>query len=127
MNDFLTDTDIPIDHLRGRQEALDFLESAAGSDVIVYCSAITKIEIYAGIRVGEEAQTEALLDGLESVAVDDEIAFSAGAYLNRYAGSHGLEIGDAIIAATAKAMEVPPFTRNKRHYPMPDIEVVVPY
>ena len=127
MNDFLTDTDILIDHLRGRREALDLLESATESDAIVYCSTITKIEIYAGIRVGEEDQTEALLGSLESLSVDDEIALSAGAYLNRYSKSHGLEIGDAIIAATARAMEVPLYTRNQRHYPMADVEVVVPY
>ena len=127
MDDFLVDTDILIDHLRERQEALDLLESAIDEETSMVCSTITKVEIYAGLRAGEEDKTRALFEILENISVDDEIALSAGGYLNRFARTHGLEIGDAIIAATAKAMGVPLYTRNKRHYPMADIEVVVPY
>ena len=127
MNDFLVDTDILIDHLRGQPEARGLLEGAIEEGVRAYCSSITKVEIYAGIRTGEEEETQALFEILESIGVDDRIALLAGRYLNQFAKSHGLEIGDAIIAATTKVMGVCLYTRNRRHYPMDDIEVMAPY
>lgn len=38
-----------------------------------------------------------------------------------------LSIGDAVIAATAKEMGMKLVTRNIKHYPMKDIDIVKPY
>ncbi len=38
-----------------------------------------------------------------------------------------LNIGDTVIAATAKEMELGLVTRNVKHYQMKDIEVIRPY
>ena len=34
---------------------------------------------------------------------------------------------DALIAASAKLADAEIVTRNRKHYPMPDISIVVPY
>jgi predicted nucleic acid-binding protein len=58
---------------------------------------------------------------------DEPLAWMAGAYLNQYAAGHGLDLGDALIAATARATASELYTRNLRHYPMDDIVVKAPY
>jgi len=45
----------------------------------------------------------------------------AGDYLKRYAKSHHVELGDALIAATASIHKLELWTRNRRHYPMNDV------
>ncbi len=42
----------------------------------------------------------------------------AGGFLNRYGRQHKLDLGDALIAATAYATGSTLYTRNVRHYPM---------
>ena len=43
------------------------------------------------------------------------------AVLGQYAKSHGMELGDALIAATAAVHKVELWTRNRRHYPEKDV------
>ena len=51
----------------------------------------------------------------------------AAAYLRQFRRSHNLELGDALIAATALQTGADLVTRNLKHYPMTDIRVVAPY
>ena len=48
----------------------------------------------------------------------------AGIYLRQFHRSHGLDIGDALIAATAAVHGCALWTRNHKHYPMKDIELI---
>lgn len=64
---------------------------------------------------------------LAPVDVDAMIADRAGEYLRKFSKSHALNIGDSLIAATAKEMELRLITRNVKHYPMQDIEIFKPY
>jgi predicted nucleic acid-binding protein len=66
-------------------------------------------------------------DILTSVDVDLAIADEAGEYMREFRKSHALSIGDAVIAATAKEMGMILVTRNIKHYPMKDVEIVKPY
>ena len=66
-------------------------------------------------------------DILTSVDVGLAIADEAGEYMRKFRKSHALSIGDAVIAATAKAMSIKLVTRNIKHYPMKDVEIVKPY
>ena len=45
----------------------------------------------------------------------------AGAYLARYARSHGVELADALVAAAATTAGLHLWTLNRKHYPMPDV------
>ena len=79
------------------------------------------------MRGGEEVAVNNLFDIVTSIDVDEVIANRAGEYLRRFRKSYDLNIGDTIIAATAKEMELELVTRNVKHYPMKDIEVIRPY
>ncbi len=78
-------------------------------------------EVFAGIRPGEEAVTQAFFDARGEIVLDGQVGRTAGSYLARYARSHGLELGDALIAAAATTAGVRLWTRNRKHYPMPDL------
>jgi predicted nucleic acid-binding protein len=50
---------------------------------------------------------------------------AGGHYLKSYAKSHGVELGDALIAACASSEDLQLWTRNKKHYPMRDIRFTI--
>jgi hypothetical protein len=113
-----------IDVLRGRRDTIRALERFVRDRVPTYCTPITWAEVFAGTRPGEEAETQAFLDAQGEVILDAPIGRRAGAYLARYARSHGVEIADALIAATAATAGLRLWTRNRRHYPMEDLMFV---
>jgi hypothetical protein len=53
--------------------------------------------------------------------LDGRVGRRAGAYLARYARSHGLELADAVVTAAATTSGVRLWTLNRKHYPMPDV------
>jgi len=112
----IVDTDVIIDCLRGRDEAIVFI-SAKRSQIIL--SAITIAELYAGVKgATEERILETLLSRLAVVPVTADIAKAGGLVKRDYGKSHGVGIADAILAATAQAAEAELATLNVRHYPM---------
>ena len=120
----LLDTDIVIDFLRRRDYARKLLENWAGEGLLAI-STLTHLEIYQGMKGGEEKATNVFLDGIISVAVDVPIARRAGSILGELR-SKGVTIGigDAIIAATALQVGVPLLTNNVEHYPFTDLKIV---
>jgi predicted nucleic acid-binding protein len=120
----LLDTDIVIDFLRRRDYARKLLEKWAGEGLLAV-STLTHLEIYQGMKSGEEKATNLFLDGLISVAVDVSIARQAGRMLGELRSKgKTVDIGDAIIAATALQFSTPLLTNNVEHYPFPDLRVV---
>ena len=69
------------------------------------------------MRAGEEKGIAALFAGLEVVTIDATTGELAGERLRRYRRSHGLELGDALIAASAMQYGERLATFNRRHYP----------
>jgi predicted nucleic acid-binding protein len=59
---------------------------------------------------------------LTTLAIDAEVGRRAGEYLRQFAKSHRVELGDALIEATAASHKVELWTRNRRHYPEKDVE-----
>lgn len=120
----LLDTDIAIDFLRRRGYARKLLENWAEEGLLAI-STLTHLEIYQGMKTGEEKATNSFLDGLVSIAVDIPIARRAGTMLGELR-SKGRTIGiaDAIIAATALEFGVPLITNNFDHYPFPALMVI---
>jgi len=120
----VVDTDIAIDFLRERDYALKLLQRWVGEGLIAI-STLTHLEIYQGLRAGEEQATDAFLDGLVTVAVDIPIARRAGTMLGELRRKGvTVGIGDAIIAATALQLGAPLLTNNTEHYPFPDLKVI---
>jgi predicted nucleic acid-binding protein len=123
----LIDTDILIDHFHGHQSALNYLADQLEDEEPVALSVVTLAEFAGGMRQGEEERTEALLALFTLLEIDAGIARQAGNYLRLFRSSHGIDLGDALIAATAKSFEATVVTRNVKHYPMADIETFTPY
>jgi len=100
------------------------LENWAGEGLLAI-STLTHLEIYQGMKGGEEKATNVFLDGIISVAVDVPIARRAGSILGELR-SKGVTIGigDAIIAATALQVSAPLLTNNVEHYPFTDLKIV---
>ena len=120
----LLDTDVLIDYLRDRPEAISYVENLTGELMI---SAATVAELYAGVREGtERTKLETFLKVFHAVPIDDEIARQGGLYRRDYKKSHSTGLNDALIAATAELLQVPLVTLNKKHFPML-ANVIVPY
>ena len=60
------------------------------------------------------------------IEVSSAIAEKGGLYRRDFGKSHGVDLIDSIIAATAELEEKNLVTRNKKHFPMLS-KVVVPY
>jgi predicted nucleic acid-binding protein len=120
----LIDTDVIIDYLRGRPEAVEYLEGCQEAMVV---SAITVAELFAGVREGKErVALSAFLTAFETISVDAGIAERGGLYRRDYGKSHGTGLADALIAATAEHVQAPLITLNRKHFPMLS-NVQVPY
>jgi predicted nucleic acid-binding protein len=91
-----------------------------GDSPVLY-SPVSAAEIWAGVRPGEFENTEALFKKLRCVQTDHAIGELAGEFLRRHSKSHGLEVPDAIIAASAVRNQALLWTRNRKHYPMPEL------
>lgn len=123
----LIDTTIIIDYLRGHPKSRDFIKEEFLYHRIPYTSVVSYVEIFAGVRFEEEDHIAKLFDNLKIVQIGIEIGRQAGKYLNIYSKSHGLEIADALIAATAFIVGARLVTLDKKHFPMTDIKVFMPY
>lgn len=120
----VVDTDILIDFLRGFSTAADFIELHSES---ISISSVTVTEIYSGVKSEkEEQEIEALLELINIINVNREIARDGGLIRKVYTKSHGTGIIDSIIASTALNHEMPLATLNQKHYPMIE-DLIVPY
>ena len=118
----LLDTDVVIEILRTRNPGILALWSElASNSADVLISPITSAEVWAGAWPRERTTTEEFLVSMTCLPIDYEIAQIAGDFLRQYSKSHGLKIGDALIAATAIRHNAALWTRNRKHYPMPQL------
>jgi len=125
-NQWVIDTDIIIDYLRGLSEAVHFLEKTL-KESVCYLSAITVAELYVGVRDGKERQLLGnFFNAFEIISIDPQIACAGGLYRRDYGKSHGVGLADAIIAATVVQYQASLATLNKKHFPMLN-NVWVPY
>ena len=125
MKTVLLDTDILIEVLRQRGAAIlaQWRRITGGTEPVLY-TPVTTAELWHGLRQGEEAAVREVLETLICVPLNDEIGRRAGSYLRQFHRSHGLDIGDALIAAAAAVHGCALWTRNRKHYPMKDIELI---
>ena len=118
----LVDSDILIEVSRGRDKAIlsRWTELGESDDAILY-SPVTAAELWAGARPREYETLTNLFRALLCAAVDGETGRRAGDYLRQYRKSHSVELGDALIAATAVQNDAALWTRNRKHYPMNEL------
>ncbi len=118
----LIDTDVLIEYLRGNEVVVKKIRENYSKGIRFCFSPITKAEIIAGLRKGEEEITSNLFSLMECLKIDDKIGHKAGEYMKRFKASHSMEIADALIASSAYFNSISLWTYNKKHYPMRDIE-----
>jgi predicted nucleic acid-binding protein len=123
MSRLLLDTCVLVDYLRNYAPAVEFISQLDDPPSI---SAMTVAELYVGVRHRrEQARIESLLARLRVVATSADVARQGGIFRREYR-SHGLDLIDALIAATAQVHGARLVTRNARHFPMLD-DFLVPY
>ena len=120
----LVDTDVLIWHLRGNPQAtrcLDQLDSLT-------LSAVSYLEVLQGMRnKAELAAVKKMLERRSAtiLPITEAITAQATTLMESLTLSHGLQMGDALIAATAIVHHLPVVTGNLKHFhPIPDLQVV---
>jgi predicted nucleic acid-binding protein len=118
----LLDSDVVIEILRSRNEAVLLQWEGLGkTEELILFSPITAAEVWGGARASEREATSSFFNFLTCVPPDYTIGELAGGLLGQFGKSHGLKIADALIAATAIHQRATLWTRNHKHYPMPNL------
>jgi predicted nucleic acid-binding protein len=123
----LLDSDALIDYATGRPFALDFVHNAVASGAAVGITPVQITEFLSGTRPERRTAELQLLAGFVLWEITWQSAVAAG--LDRYHFSRiGVQIStpDALTAAVARERGAILVTRNRRHYPMSDIEILTP-
>ncbi len=111
----LVDTDVFIWHLRGYPTAtqrLDQLES-------LQLSAVTYLELLQGMRNRDEMralQKSLSKRNAEQLPLTPAITERAVELMETFTLSHGMQLGDALIAATALEHQLTVLTGNVKHF-----------
>lgn len=115
----LVDSDVLIAHLRGLQQAKDWLLDTRRKTGPLAASTVSIAEVAGGMRSQERREVGLLLSSLHAFAVNERIAWRAADLMRTYRRSHvGIGLGDYLIAATAEVEGCQLATLNVRHYPM---------
>lgn len=111
----LVDTDVLIWHLRGYAQATRRLDELGALTL----SAISWLEVLQGMRNRAElVAVKKMLDKRSArlLPVSEAITQRAIELLESLTLSHGLQMGDALIAATAIEHQLPVLTANLKHF-----------
>ena len=119
------DSDIVIWHLRGEEKAAGLLRRlSAEPGMDLWMGALQRAEIVCFMRPREVTVTRSLLSRFKTEAVTQDIVDHGGDLYRQWHSSHGIDVNDAILAATVAATGGKIYTQNLKHYPMPDIAVL---
>ena len=111
----LVDTDVLIWHLRGYPQATRRLDQLGALTL----SAVSYLEVLQGLRnKAELATVKKMLERRAAtlLPVSESITRRAVGLMEFLSLSHGLQMGDALIAATALEHGLPVLTANVKHF-----------
>lgn len=111
----LVDTDVLIWHLRGYPQATRRLDELG----TLTLSAISWLEVLQGMRnKAELLAVKKMLDkrSAKLLPVTEAITLRATELMESLTLSHGLQMGDALVAATAIEHQLPVLTANVKHF-----------
>ena len=118
------DSDVLIWHLRGEVKAFNLLrELCKEREYELWTGALQRAEVAFFMRPEEESGTALLLSRFRTAVIDEQVVDSAAALYRKWHPSHGIDVNDAFLAATAMTTGGKIVTLNVRHYPMPDLVV----
>lgn len=124
MKTYLIDSDVLIDFFKQKEEAIALLK-LLGEEGNLVISALSVTELRSGWTEKEAKMYLPLLYNLASViSISAEVAEQAGAYKEKYRKKGiTLPIVDALIAATAIVFAYCLVTRNRKDYPLPELDM----
>ena len=100
MAKYILDTTLLIDHLRGRNDAQELVDTLAADGHRLGVCCVSVSELYAGLGPDEQETAGDLTDNLEYFAVSLDAAREAGRYRHEFARrGTTLSITDTLIAA----------------------------
>jgi predicted nucleic acid-binding protein len=118
------DSDILIWHLRGDARARALLASLRKDPQRMLCvGALQRAEVVFFARESEIPATRLLLSLFETVPVDAAVVDLGGELYRAWHPSHGVDVADALLAATVMTTGGRIHTLNVKHFPMPDLLV----
>ncbi len=118
------DSDVLIWHLRGEQKARNLLLQLQGEKYWeLYIGAMQRAEIVFFMKEKEEKETALFLSRFKTQAVNQEIIDTAGMLYRKWNPGHGIDVNDAILAATVMETGGVIYTLNIKHFPMPEINI----
>lgn len=111
----LIDSNIIIDHLRGKLLASNFIQMVGKSNLAI--SVIVEMEIYNGVlNTAELGKIKKDLSGYLSIPLDNRIG-EIGLHLSeKFALSHHMSVADTLIAATALVYDLELRTLNLKDF-----------
>ena len=123
MPEYLLDTGVLIRCLRGNQQAQSLWDALSNTGDL-HISAVTYLEIVAGMQPREEDITYDILTSCICHPLDESVAERAGRLIARYR-SQGVALGvpDAAIAAIALLSDATLVTYNRKHFPIPELVI----
>lgn len=111
----LFDTDVIVWALRGNRKAAKCIDSEPSLAI----SAVSYMELLKGSRDKNDQRLtiEFIRDiGFQTMPIDANVSHRAIVYMEEFALSHGLDLADALIAATAAERKIAICTANDKHY-----------
>jgi len=118
------DSDILIWHLRGEKRASKLLKRLRENrEYELWVGAMQRAEVTFFMRDTEKEATMFFLSQFETASVSDTIVDLAAGLYHKWHPSHGIDVNDALLAATAILNSGKIFCMNKKHYPMPEVHV----
>jgi predicted nucleic acid-binding protein len=119
------DSDVLIWHLRGDPRAETLLRTLSreeGTDL--WIGALQRAEVVFFMRPNEQPATLSFLSRFKTAPVTQQIVDDGAVLYRKYHPTHGTDVSDAILAATAMTTGGKIYTLNAGHYPMPDQVVI---
>jgi predicted nucleic acid-binding protein len=113
----ILDSGVIIEILRGNSATLAWLRAQRAAQVPLRYSPISRAEIRAGSRSRERSAIAALFGSLTALPIEASTGEVAGEQLAKFGPSHGVQMGDALIAATAIEHTDDLATFNSKHFP----------
>jgi hypothetical protein len=119
------DSDILIWHLRGERKAARFLRTLSREPgVELWTGALQRAEVVFFMRRDEVSSTMSFLSRFKTAPVTQEVVDDAAELYRKWHPTHGIDINDAMLAATVVSTGGKIYTLNVKHYPTPDLAVV---
>ena len=110
------DTDILIDFGLDKEDAVKSM-SMLEENFELSISVITAMELYSGCRSKRDIKkVEELIADLRIQFLSKSISERAYELMKKFRSSHGVEINDMLISATAIVTEAKMISKNQKHY-----------